>query len=106
MFLVPRSYRKDNISVNLFVVNEPWLFSHLWCAGATSVTSNAFQLLKDLNRPIWLMDPDNYLIIWIVADVLALIHIIWAFVIQKKCLHRREEESETVLLMKIENLVS
>lgn len=101
-----RSYRKDNISVNLFVVNEPWLFSHLWCAGATSVTSNAFQLLKDLNRPIWLMDPDNYLIIWIVADVLALIHIIWAFVIQKKCLHRREEESETVLLMKIENLVS
>ncbi|XP_077330472.1 glycerophosphoinositol inositolphosphodiesterase GDPD2 [Lithobates pipiens] len=101
-----RSYRKDNISVNLFVVNEPWLFSHLWCAGATSVTSNAFQLLKDMKRPIWLMDPDNYLIIWIVADVVALIHIVWAFVIQKKCLQRREEESETVLLMKIENLVS
>ncbi|XP_071979407.1 glycerophosphoinositol inositolphosphodiesterase GDPD2 isoform X2 [Engystomops pustulosus] len=52
-----RSYRQDNISVNLFVVNKPWLFSHVWCAGATSVTTNACHLLKDLKQPIWLMLP-------------------------------------------------
>ncbi|KAM9326388.1 glycerophosphoinositol inositolphosphodiesterase GDPD2 [Gastrophryne carolinensis] len=102
-----KSYRQENISVNLFVVNEPWLFSHMWCAGATSVTSNAFHILKDLKQPIWLLDPDNYLIIWIVADIIALTHIIWAFVLQGLCLRKKEEqESEAVLLMKIENLVS
>ncbi|KAG8554016.1 hypothetical protein GDO81_003629 [Engystomops pustulosus] len=102
-----RSYRQDNISVNLFVVNKPWLFSHVWCAGATSVTTNAFHLLKDLKQPIWLMDPDSYLIIWIVADVTAFIHIIWAFLVQRACFKKREEEdSEVVLLMRIENLVA
>ncbi|XP_068103730.1 glycerophosphoinositol inositolphosphodiesterase GDPD2 isoform X2 [Hyperolius riggenbachi] len=102
-----RSYRRDNVSVNLFVVNEPWLFSHVWCAGANSVTSNSFQLLSALKRPIWLLDPVNYLIIWIVADAVALAHIIWAFVLQRMCLRKEEEEeSEAVLLMKIENLVS
>ncbi|XP_069842824.1 glycerophosphoinositol inositolphosphodiesterase GDPD2 isoform X2 [Dendropsophus ebraccatus] len=101
-----RSYRQDNISVNLFVVNKPWLFSHVWCAGATSVTTNACHLFKDLKQPIWLLDPDNYLIIWIVADVVALIHIIWAFLVQRACYAKREEESEAVLLMKIENLVA
>ncbi|XP_066437012.1 glycerophosphoinositol inositolphosphodiesterase GDPD2 isoform X4 [Eleutherodactylus coqui] len=102
-----RWYRGDNISVNLFVVNKPWLFSYVWCAGATSVTTNACHLLKDLTQPIWLMDPDSYLIIWIVADVLALVHIIWAFFVQRACSRtREEEESEAVLLMMIENLVA
>ncbi|XP_056393800.1 glycerophosphoinositol inositolphosphodiesterase GDPD2 isoform X2 [Hyla sarda] len=102
-----RSYRQDNISVNLFVVNKPWLFSHLWCAGATSVTTNACHLLKDVKQPIWLLDSDSYLIIWIVADVIALIHIIWAFLVQRACFTKREEEeSEAVLLMKIENLAA
>ncbi|KAM3912323.1 glycerophosphoinositol inositolphosphodiesterase GDPD2 [Leptodactylus fuscus] len=102
-----RSYRQDNISVNLFVVNKPWLFSHVWCAGATSVTTNACHLLKDLKQPIWLMDPNNYLIIWIVADVTALVHIIWAFLVQRVCYKKREEEeADVVLLMKIENLVA
>ncbi|KAM4020456.1 glycerophosphoinositol inositolphosphodiesterase GDPD2 isoform 1-T4 [Anomaloglossus baeobatrachus] len=101
-----RSYRQDNISVNLFVVNKPWLFSYVWCAGATSVTTNACHLLKDLKQPIWLMDPDSYLIIWIVADAVALIHIIWAFLVMRACFRKKKEESETVLLMNIERLVA
>lgn len=102
-----RLYRQDNISVNLFVVNKPWLFSYVWCAGATSVTTNACHLLKDVKQPIWLMDPDNYLIVWIIADIVALIHIIWAFLVQRACFRKiEEEESEAVLLMKIENLVA
>uniref|UniRef100_L7N2X2 GP-PDE domain-containing protein n=1 Tax=Xenopus tropicalis TaxID=8364 RepID=L7N2X2_XENTR len=47
--------RQKNISVNLYVVNEPWLFSYVWCAGATSVTSNACHLLKDIQRPQWVL---------------------------------------------------
>lgn len=51
----PREYRRDNISVNLYVVNAPWLFSILWCAGANSVTTNACQVLQGMERPLWLL---------------------------------------------------
>uniref|UniRef100_A0A8B9QEF3 Glycerophosphodiester phosphodiesterase domain containing 2 n=1 Tax=Apteryx owenii TaxID=8824 RepID=A0A8B9QEF3_APTOW len=50
-----RQYRQDNISVNLYVVNQPWLFSVLWCAGVSSVTTNACQVLKEMKHPIWLL---------------------------------------------------
>lgn len=48
-------YRQANVSVNLYVVNEPWLFSVLWCAGVGSVTTNACQVLKEMKRPLWLL---------------------------------------------------
>lgn len=50
-----RQYRQDNVSVNLYVVNEPWLFSVLWCSGVSSVTTNACQVLKEMKHPIWLL---------------------------------------------------
>uniref|UniRef100_A0A8B9J1X9 Glycerophosphodiester phosphodiesterase domain containing 2 n=1 Tax=Amazona collaria TaxID=241587 RepID=A0A8B9J1X9_9PSIT len=51
-------YHRDNISVNLYVVNQPWLFSVLWCSGVSSVTTNACQVLKEMKRPIWLLVSD------------------------------------------------
>uniref|UniRef100_A0A803JEG5 Glycerophosphodiester phosphodiesterase domain containing 2 n=1 Tax=Xenopus tropicalis TaxID=8364 RepID=A0A803JEG5_XENTR len=101
-----RSYRQKNISVNLYVVNEPWLFSYVWCAGATSVTSNACHLLKNIQRPQWVLDPQYYVIIWIVVDAISLAHVIWAFIIQRTCSKRKEyQDAETVLLMKIGNSI-
>lgn len=50
-----RALHQDNISVNLFVVNKPWLFSLLWCAGVDSVTTNACQLLQQMQNPLWLL---------------------------------------------------
>uniref|UniRef100_A0A3P9J6R2 Glycerophosphodiester phosphodiesterase domain containing 2 n=1 Tax=Oryzias latipes TaxID=8090 RepID=A0A3P9J6R2_ORYLA len=47
--------RADNITVNLWVVNERWLFSLLWCVGASSVTTNSCHLLKDVKQPDWFM---------------------------------------------------
>lgn len=41
--------------MNLFVVNKPWLFSLLWCAGVDSVTTNACQLLQQMQNPLWLL---------------------------------------------------
>uniref|UniRef100_A0A8C5PE19 Glycerophosphodiester phosphodiesterase domain containing 2 n=1 Tax=Leptobrachium leishanense TaxID=445787 RepID=A0A8C5PE19_9ANUR len=100
-----RSYQSQNISVNLYVINKPWLFSYVWCAGVTSVTTNACHILKDMKHPLWVMDPNYYLVIWIVANCVSFLHIIWAFIIQRKCLLRQEsEESGTVLLMRLESL--
>uniref|UniRef100_A0A663MGP1 Glycerophosphodiester phosphodiesterase domain containing 2 n=1 Tax=Athene cunicularia TaxID=194338 RepID=A0A663MGP1_ATHCN len=57
-----RQYRQDNISVNLYVVNQPWLFSVLWCSGVSSVTTNACQVLKEMKHPIWLLVSDPFIL--------------------------------------------
>uniref|UniRef100_A0A8C0HCR2 Glycerophosphodiester phosphodiesterase domain containing 4 n=1 Tax=Chelonoidis abingdonii TaxID=106734 RepID=A0A8C0HCR2_CHEAB len=44
-----------NITTNLYVISEPWLFSLAWCVGVHSVTTNAVHFLKDINRPLFLM---------------------------------------------------
>lgn len=53
--LLHRALHQDNVSVNLFVVNKPWLFSLLWCAGVDSVTTNDCQLLQQMRYPVWLI---------------------------------------------------
>ena len=50
-----RDLQKQNVTVNLWVVNERWLFSLLWCAGAGSVTTNSCHLLNDMKEPDWVM---------------------------------------------------
>ncbi|NXL93711.1 GDPD2 inositolphosphodiesterase, partial [Alectura lathami] len=102
-----RQYRHDNISVNLYVVNQPWLFSVLWCSGVSSVTTNACQVLKEMKHPIWLLPSSTYLMIWIVVDCVSFLMILWAFLLLKKCSQRRRPaESETdVLLTKINSLM-
>lgn len=50
-----RDLVNQNVTVNTWVVNESWLFSLLWCAGVSSVTTNACHLLRDMQRPDWIM---------------------------------------------------
>ncbi|XP_069065732.1 glycerophosphoinositol inositolphosphodiesterase GDPD2 isoform X1 [Pleurodeles waltl] len=83
-----RAYRQDNVSVNIFVVNKPWLFSILWCAGVDSITTNACHILKDMDGPSWLISPDTYLMIWVVTDGVSFLLIVWAFVLRRKCCKR------------------
>ncbi|XP_067404085.1 glycerophosphoinositol inositolphosphodiesterase GDPD2 isoform X2 [Emydura macquarii macquarii] len=102
-------YRQDNVSINVYVVNEPWLLSVLWCAGVSSVTTNACQRLKEMKRPLWLLPSGTYLMIWIVTDCVSFLLILWAFLLLQKCSRRRElagPETETeVLLTKINSLM-
>lgn len=62
-------YASVNISTNLYVISQPWLFSLAWCAGAHSVTTNAPHLLKILHKPIFLMVRDGSLIRAHAADL-------------------------------------
>ncbi|MEQ2197694.1 hypothetical protein XENOCAPTIV_002118, partial [Xenoophorus captivus] len=48
-------YAAVNISTNLYVISQPWLYSLAWCSGVHSVTTNAPQLLRTLNSPLLLM---------------------------------------------------
>lgn len=88
-----RELRRENISVNLYVVNERWLFSLLWCAGASSVTTNSCNVLKNVQRPDWTMAPHKYRTIWISVDVASAVIMIILYIFQRKthCLCRRGE---------------
>ncbi|XP_034615011.1 glycerophosphodiester phosphodiesterase domain-containing protein 5-like isoform X1 [Trachemys scripta elegans] len=75
-----RKYAQANITTNLYVISEPWLFSLAWCVGVHSVTTNAVHSLKDINRPLFLMTPKEYRIMWLLTDAVAalLISLIFA----------------------------
>lgn len=78
-----RELRRENITVNLWVVNERWLFSLLWCAGASSVTTNSCHLLKDMEKPDLVLDPWTYTVIWITVDAVAFLIMAVLFICQR-----------------------
>ncbi|XP_019901362.2 glycerophosphoinositol inositolphosphodiesterase GDPD2 isoform X2 [Esox lucius] len=100
-----RSLRNRNVSVNLWVVNERWLFSLAWCSGASSVTTNACPLLKDMTSPDWTMETRTYMIIWITVDLGSLLIMFSLFIFQwereaKKGSFRLESERTVPLLVR------
>lgn len=52
---VSRQFSGSNVSVNVYPVNEPWLYSLMWCSGVHSVSSDAPHILKKVPNPIWIM---------------------------------------------------
>ncbi|XP_072333523.1 glycerophosphodiester phosphodiesterase domain-containing protein 5 isoform X1 [Scyliorhinus torazame] len=78
-----REYALENISTNLYLVNEPWLFSVLWCAGVRSVTSDACQVLSEVRTPTWIMSPQEYYMIWITSDIISITIVVAIFILQK-----------------------
>ncbi|XP_078028432.1 glycerophosphodiester phosphodiesterase domain-containing protein 5 [Epinephelus lanceolatus] len=69
-----------NISTNLYVISQPWLYSLAWCTGVQSVTTNAPQLLNTMSSPLFLMSPDQYNLMWILTDLVSLVLIIIIFI--------------------------
>ncbi|KAM4818458.1 glycerophosphoinositol inositolphosphodiesterase GDPD2 isoform 2-T3 [Thomomys bottae] len=100
-----KALHQDNVSVNLFVVNKPWLFSLLWCAGVDSVTTNDCQLLQQMRYPIWLIPPQTYLMIWIITNAVSILLLLWTFLLRRRCAKESERNGlETaVLLTRINN---
>ncbi|XP_065793088.1 glycerophosphodiester phosphodiesterase domain-containing protein 4-like [Muntiacus reevesi] len=71
-----REYRAANISINLYLVNEPWLFSLAWCSRIPSVTTDNIQVLNEMTQPSYFMTPKYYLIVWILMDILSAVFIV------------------------------
>ncbi|EPQ08309.1 Glycerophosphodiester phosphodiesterase domain-containing protein 5 [Myotis brandtii] len=77
-----RDYASWNLSVNLYTVNTPWLFSLLWCMGVPSVTSDNSHTLSQVPFPLWIMPPDEYCLMWVTADLISFTLIVGIFVLQ------------------------
>ncbi|XP_036599819.1 glycerophosphodiester phosphodiesterase domain-containing protein 4, partial [Trichosurus vulpecula] len=74
-----KEYEKYGIFTNIYVINEPWLYSLAWCAGVHSVTTNAIQILRNVKRPYFLMTPDEYMRRWILLDFISALVIMVVF---------------------------
>ncbi|KAK2848972.1 hypothetical protein Q5P01_008806 [Channa striata] len=89
-----RELRRKNVSVNLWVVNERWLFSLLWCAGASSVTTNSCQLLRDMDQPDFSMRLKVYQMVWILVDIASLLMMIGLYIFQRNHLNKRSRAAQ------------
>ncbi|KAF0038710.1 hypothetical protein F2P81_009194 [Scophthalmus maximus] len=78
-----QEYLINNVSVTVYPVNEPWLYSILWCSGVPSVSSDAPQVLRKVPYPIWLMSRNAYRFIWITSDLVSLAVVVGIFCFQK-----------------------
>ncbi|CAK6967348.1 glycerophosphodiester phosphodiesterase domain-containing protein 5 [Scomber scombrus] len=78
-----RNFTHSDINLTLYTVNEPWLYSVLWCSDVSSVSSEAPQILKKVPYPVWLMSPDEYRLMWVSADLVSFAVVIGIFIFQK-----------------------
>nr|XP_051706619.1 glycerophosphodiester phosphodiesterase domain-containing protein 4 isoform X3 [Oryctolagus cuniculus] len=81
-----RDYKAANININLYLVNEPWLFSLAWCSRIDSVTTDNIPLLSQLDSPHFFMTPGYYMFIWLIMDIISATFIVGIF-----CFHWRRE---------------
>ncbi|XP_053526759.1 glycerophosphodiester phosphodiesterase domain-containing protein 4 isoform X2 [Artibeus jamaicensis] len=74
-----KDYKEANITINLYIVNEPWLFSLAWCSRIHSVTTDNVQLLRQMHVPYYLMTPGYYVFMWLLLDIVSFIFIVAIF---------------------------
>ncbi|XP_006882990.1 PREDICTED: glycerophosphodiester phosphodiesterase domain-containing protein 4 [Elephantulus edwardii] len=68
-----RDYKAANITINLYIVNKPWLFSLAWCSRIHSVTTDNIKLLSEIDHPHFFMTPRYYMFIWLLIDCISAI---------------------------------
>jgi glycerophosphoryl diester phosphodiesterase len=59
-----RAYRAEGLGVNVYTIDEPWLFSQFWLAGVTSVTTNNVHSFSQLDRPLLNVPYARYVLFW------------------------------------------
>lgn len=59
-----RAYRAEGLGVNIYTIDEPWLFSQFWLSGVTSVTTNNVHTFNQLNRPLLNVPYARYVLFW------------------------------------------
>ncbi|KAB0350917.1 hypothetical protein FD754_015774, partial [Muntiacus muntjak] len=76
-----KEYKAANITINVYLVNEPWLFSLVWCSSIHSVTTDNLEVLKQINHPYYFMVKPLYLSVSVISSIMYILHIFLAFFI-------------------------
>jgi len=59
-----RSYREEGLGVNVYTIDQPWLFSQFWLSGVTSVTTNNVHTFSQIEKPSLNIPYSRYLLYW------------------------------------------
>jgi glycerophosphoryl diester phosphodiesterase len=65
-----QAYRDKGLGVNVYTIDEPWLFSQYWLSGVTSVTTNNVQSFSQLQKPYLNLSYSRYLLFWGVYGII------------------------------------
>jgi glycerophosphoryl diester phosphodiesterase len=57
-------YRNQGLGVNVYTVDEIWLFSQFWLSGVTSLTTNNIHTFSQLNEPFLNLSYSRYVLLW------------------------------------------
>ncbi len=79
-----RAFQAADLLVNVYVVDQDWLFSQLWLDGVNSITSNNIHMLGELARPILAVPFWTYTVILAVTGLVLLFWIISPLLFAKK----------------------
>jgi glycerophosphoryl diester phosphodiesterase len=58
------AYQHSGLWVNIWTVDELWLYSRLWLLGVDSVTSNNIPGMQALQKPVMAMNNKDYIGVW------------------------------------------
>ena len=59
-----QAYRQRGLGVNIYTIDQPWLFSQFWLSGVTSVTTNNIQSFSQLDQPYLNVPYSRFLLFW------------------------------------------
>ena len=59
-----QSYRQRGLGVNVYTVDQAWLFSQFWLSGVTSITTNNVHTLSQMDHPVLNVPYSRYLLFW------------------------------------------
>jgi hypothetical protein len=59
-----RAYRDKGLGVNVYTIDQPWLFSQFWLSGVTSITTNNVHTFSQLEHPSINIPYSQYLLFW------------------------------------------
>ena len=80
------SFRKSGLGVNVYTIDQPWLFSQFWLSGVTSITTNNVHTLSQIKKPFLNLPYSRYQLFW---GLFGIIVGIWLAGSQPEC--EREE---------------
>jgi len=58
------AYHEQGLGVNVYTIDEPWLFSQFWLSGVTSVTTNNVHTFSRLSTPLINIPYSRFLLVW------------------------------------------
>lgn len=59
-----RELRDEGLGVNVYRINQSWLFSQFWLSGVTSISTTNIQTFSVLEKPFINLPFTSYLLIW------------------------------------------